>query len=268
MKPVSINDLLNGVKVVYDRFFSTWYDGIESPFTKENWRIPLGYREPRGMYQLNELNGVFLKVWKNQVSKLLNLIIYTTGIGNNESRQLRVKDIITPEEYGGIHFFNIEGSVAPKENEKSVKNEFRVGIVPIHPILYNLLDEYIQSEGKEADDLLFTNKDGEMLGERAYTAAYIELGAMLGYTHEDLKNKRITFYSGRHYFNTLGRTSKDKEGNALGKDVMEMFMRHGQKKDISENYYHPEMLPPAEKREKIKQLFEIFDADLFTPKDK
>ena len=207
----------------------------------------------RGCYQINELQGIFDKHWKDEMSYLLNLIIYSTGMRNSEIDRIQAKDIIR---VNNCRFINI-----PKS-----KTRFGVRFVPLHDFVYGKLDRYIKKYNKGPEDLLFCQENGKRLPRQHYTDANIALGM---FTRRD-KNKKpdaetvkekleaenITFYSGRHFWKTL------MNAHELG-DAEEYFMGHKVTADVAERYNHRDKQGQEKIAAKAREVYKILDKKLF-----
>jgi len=203
--------------------------------TSENQKI-------RGCYEINKIKGVFNKRWNNELSYLLCLTIYTTGMRNGEMDKIQIKDIIS---INNIPFIDI-----PKS-----KTTNGIRIVPLHDFVYKKLSAYIKKKSKKADDYLFTSEGKQPCSER-YNAANTELAGFTGYTPEKLKAENITFYSGRHFWKTL----MDSEN--LG-DIEEYFMGHRVSSDVAKRYNHKDKQGRKKLLEKTRKVFAILDKWIF-----
>jgi integrase len=201
---------------------------------KQHYRV-------RGCYELEKVKGVFDRPWEDELSYLLCLVIYTTGIRNSEIEKMRVKDMMTINRYT---FLNIRQS----------KTENGVRTVPLHPFVCRKLAAFCEAKGKGPDDYLFTGK-GNHLQSPVYRKANADMGKMLGCTGTDLETQGISFYSGRHYWKTL----MNAEG--LG-EVEEYFMGHKVSRNIAKRYNHLDKQGKKKLTEKAKEVYAILDKKL------
>ena len=197
----------------------------------------------RGCYELKQLQGVFNKRWKDELSYLLCLVIYSTGMRNIEIDRIQVQDII---EIGTQRFINI-----PKS-----KSANGARIVPLHDFVYTKLSRYIRKNGKTPDTLLFCQENGKPVSRKKYLNANNDLGRITGYSPEQLKKENITFYSGRHYWKTL------MNANDLG-EVEEYFMGHRISADVAKRYNHRDKQGKQGISKKAKEVFAILDRQVF-----
>jgi integrase len=197
-------------------------------------------KRTHGCYEIARLSGVFNRRWKNKLSYLLNMVIYTTDMRNSEIRRFSKRDIIT---VGGCHFIDLKES----------KTNNGVRWVPLHERVYRQVMAY--AGGLDNSTPVF----GAVSNERFQTA-YQDLGKILGFDAAYLKEKFITFYSGRHFWKTL----MNAEG--LGEDVEEVFMGHKVRADVSKLYNHRDAQGTRRLVKKAKQVFAILDRTLFCRK--
>jgi integrase len=150
-------------------------------------------------------------------------------------------------------FINIEGAAfisIPKS-----KTRYGVRVVPLHPFVHQRLLQYAAKNGKQDDDYLF--RKGSKVQSAVWRQAYRDMGAMLGYNEESLKQENITFYSGRHYWKTLMNAEN------LG-DVEEYFMGHRISADVAKRYNHRDRQGREKIAAKAREVFAILDRRLFT----
>ena len=198
-----------------------------------------------GCYDVNAIKGAFNKKWSDQLSYLLNLIIYTTNIRNNEIEKIQVKDFF---KLNNVWFLDI-----PKS--KSING---VRVVPIHDFVHRKIMAYAKKEGRaEPDDLIFKLPNCRKLGGDRYTKAYNDLAKYTGYTKERLKHENIRFYSGRHFWKTL----MNAEG--LGVEIEEVFMGHKTSGDVKKSYNHRDKQGKKKLLEKAKKVLAILDKCIF-----
>jgi integrase len=243
MKGQTVNNNLASIKPVFNHLFR--YGKIQvNPFAS---KLSLKRKsEDTGVYELPELKGIFLKNWNDDISYILDLIIYTCGLRNEETNSLKVSDITNS--FNGImfenHFLNVCESIDGK-----TKNAKRV--IPLHPFTYQKLFEYIQKNNKGENDFIFDVKTED------FSRASIVLGNILGYSEKELEEKNIRYYSGRHFFKTM------LNAGGLGEDIEELFMGHKTSLDVKKNYNHRDKIGQENLSKKINIMFEIMDKTLF-----
>jgi integrase len=249
-KPQTVNKFMGGLNAIFEHLVmhgtitGNVFDKVPMlKVSKKNYVL-------RGCHELNTLTGAFNKRWKDPVSYLLCLVIYTTGMRNSEIECVKVKDIIKIKD---CHFINIEES----------KTQNGVRMVPLHDFVYKKLMSFITKTGKQPEDRLFvfsaagTAKHNQ---STLYNKANIDLGTILKIHKQDvageLERQGITFYSGRHYWKTLMNAEE------LG-DVEEYFMGHKVSRDIAKRYNHRDKQGQEKILEKAREVFAILDKRMF-----
>ena len=209
--------------------------------------LPLGVEEDsckiRNCYDIRELRGIFNKRWDDEISFLLCLTIYSTGMRNSEIDRIKVRDII---QISGCRFINI-----PKS-----KSRFGIRIVPLHDFVYGRLFRYIRKNKKSPDDFIFCQTNGKTVPRQWYTNANIALGKFTKYDKTRLEKENITFYSGRHFWKTMVNAGE------LG-DIEEYFMGHKISNDVAKRYNHRDKQGQEKIVQKAKKVFRILDNTLF-----
>jgi integrase len=242
-KPQSVRRYFRCLKSIFSYLVMT--GAIPSHCFDDVIRIKGNKEEPRGCYDVARLNGVFSAPWEDSLSFLLCLLVYTTGMRNSEIERLRPKDIIT---IGPYTFLDIQTS--------KTRNGIRV--VPLHPFVYERVQEYILKAAKGPEDYIFSAKGGPNQST-LYRKACLGMGARLGMKPEELDALRISFYSGRHFWKTMMSA-----GN-LGGDAEEVFMGHKVSSDVSKRYNHRDKQGEALIVKTAGRIFSILDRVLFTP---
>jgi integrase len=166
----------------------------------------------RSIYAIDTLKGIFSKQWKNGLSKLLCEVIYLTGMRNSEIQRMRFNDI---EKMNDVYFLNVRGT----------KSKNAVRAVAIHPTLYKELETYAKENGIDNDTPIFRNVYNDVFRQASF-----DMGSLLGYTENDLVEKGICFYSGRHTFKTILALGNAEKVADVSIDFQEMFMGHNFKK--------------------------------------
>jgi integrase len=245
LKGQTINNNMAGVKAVFKTLLK--YEKIQnSPFMADLTLQRIS--KDTGMYELPIMRGVFLKSWGDNLSYLLNLLVYTCGLRNEETNNLKVNDI--KNSFNGITYNNYFLNVCASINGKT-KNAKRV--VPLHPFVYQKLIEYIKENGRGENDYIF---EADLNNE--FGTANIVLGKLLGYTEQGLEERNIRYYSGRHFWKTMLNC----EG--LGRDVEELFMGHRVSADVKKTYNHKDKIGRENLTKKIELMFDIISKTLFT----
>jgi hypothetical protein len=215
----------------------------ENPFAKiTKLKSKAGSCAVRDCYAVDDVTGVFGKSWPDKLSRLLCMIIHTANLRNSDIEKLQVKDIIKIDRY---YFFNVRSS----------KTENGVRVVPIHPVLYESLQKFISDNTKQPEDYIFS-ASGKPNQSALYRRANADTGAVMGFTEAELKERFITFYSGRHYWKTL-MNSED-----LG-EIEEYFMGHKVSNEVRKRYNHRDRQGKRILMKKTKELIDILDRRLF-----
>jgi integrase len=243
IKPQTVNHYVSFISQIFDFMLIRGYISANPCAGLAALKVGADEYQARGCYHLSDLRGVFNKRWHNELSCLLCLVIYTTGMRNSEMDRIQVRDII---QIGAHRFINI-----PKS-----KTRYGARVVPLHEQVYRRLARYIGKHNRGPDDLLFCNKNGGALPRSYYTAANAALGKVVGYDQARLEKEHITFYSGRHFWKTL------MNANELG-EVEEYFMGHRVSQDVAKRYNHRDKQGQEKIVGKAGEVFQILDRQLF-----
>ena len=240
LKPQSVND---GVTAIHKAFKYLLRKGIvrENPCQMLS-PVPekQADKKTHGCYETGKLKGVFDKRWKDKLSHLLNLMIYTTDMRNSEIRRFSARDII---EIGNCHFIDLKHS----------KTEHGVRLVPLHETVWRKVTDYAKARTIAEHEPIFAG-----VSSYRFTKAYCDLGKALGFSRDYLKEHNITYYSGRHFWKTLMNAC------GLGQDVEEIFMGHRVTGDVAKLYNHRDMNGKKLLVKKAREVFKILDRKLFT----
>jgi site-specific recombinase XerD len=244
MKPQSINRYLSSVNCVFNRLLITGTIK-ENPFDRVK-ALKMGAKSTkvRGCHDVDKMKGVFNTRWDDDLSYMLCLMIYSTGMRNSEIEKMKASDLIELE---GIRFIDIKES----------KSRNGIRIFPIHDFVFKKIKQYIKQTGKGDGDYIFSARGGPNQS-KDYKKANALLGEKLGLSAAFLDEQKISFYSGRHFWKTL----MNSEG--LGDDIEEFFMGHKVSGDVSKNYNHKDKQGMAKLLEKAKKVFAILDKKLFS----
>ena len=174
---------------------------------------------------------------QDTISKLLNLLIYTTDMRNSEIKRFSKNDIVS---IGGCRFIDLKDS----------KTENGVRLVPLHNRVYQKVMAH--AKDMENTEPIFGN-----MSDYRFMGAYLDLGYILKVNNDFLKEKNITYYSGRHFWKTL----MNAEG--LGEDIEEIFMGHKISRDVAKLYNHRDAQGKKRLVKKAREVFAILDKTLF-----
>lgn len=255
IKPQTLKHYISSIKRIFDNMILEGIVKVNPCKSLTSIKITEENSEERGCYETKLIKGVFNKSWENELSYLLCLLIYTTGMRNSEIEQMKVNDIIFINEY---KFIEIKNS-----KTKSGKRT-----IPLHGFVYKKLMRYINKNKRKKDDFIFFETGKPLGGNRVYKEANLALAKFTGYTEKQLEEEYITFYSGRHFWKTL------MNGEKLGIDAEEYFMGHkysvekffnGRKftNDIQDRYNHTHKHGQKNLLEKAEKVISILDKCVF-----
>jgi integrase len=202
----------------------------------------------RDIFDIPALQGIFKKRWSNDFSKLLCMVIYFTGMRNSEIQRICFNDI---QKINDVFFLNVRGT----------KSKNAVRKVPIHPVLYSVLEKHTKENSIDNETPIFQN-----VYNNVFRRACFDMGSMLGYTETDLVEKHICYYSGRHTFKTILSLGNDESIGNVSVNFQEMFLGHSfnrkqlEKEGLKEyKYKHlkAERIGDSLLAEKGKEVFKI-----------
>jgi integrase len=237
LKPQTINRYMIGIRTICDHMVRDGYMAENILNHVDSLKTRPGDCKIVGCYEVGKPDAIFDRLWKDELSYLLNLLIYSTGLRNNEITNIRPQDVIT---MGTCRFIDVKES----------KTDNGIRLVPLHDFVYEKLAAWIKKNRIKEDGLVFPVKP------YAFTKAYLLLGKKLGFDKAALQAQNIVFYSGRHYWKTL------LNANDLG-DIEEYFMGHKVSKDVSERYNHRDKQGRKRLLAKAREMFRILDKTLF-----
>jgi len=241
MTPQSVNNNMKAIRKVFDKIVRqglieqnpcAFVKGL--PVNEKNRKI-------RGCYDLDKINDVFCRKWKDELSYLLCLLIYTTGMRNGEIKRIMLNDI---QLINGCRFSKIEIS-------KTVNG---VRMIPLHKSLYDKLRMWGIKNKLNPESPLFD------IHNTKFNHANKELARRLKVSDEELQKENIVFYSGRHYWKTL------MSAEGLGEDIEEIWMGHKVSGNVAKLYNHRDKQGKNRMVKKAKQMFSILDRCIFKTK--
>jgi integrase len=237
LKPQTINRYMIGIRTIFDHMVRDGYMAENILDRVDSLKTRPGDCKTVGCYEVGKPDSIFNKPWKNELACLLNLLIYSTGIRNNEITNMRLQDIV---KIGSCRFIDVKKS----------KTENGIRLAPLHEFVYERLTVWAEKNAVTDGGPLFPVKP------YAFTKAYLLLGKKLGFDKAGLKAQNIEFYSGRHYWKTL------MNAHGLG-DIEEYFMGHKVSKDVAERYNHRDKQGRGRLLSKAREVFKILDKTLF-----
>jgi integrase len=196
----------------------------------------------RGCYEVEKIKGVFNRQWKDDLSYLLCLLIYTTGMRNSEIVQITKDDIMR---VGGCNFIDVKKSKTPSG----------IRLVPLHDYAYRKLVNFCAE--KDPKEPVFGR-----LSPGTFVRANKQLAAKLKVNEEDLEKENITYYSGRHFWKTMMNVG------GLGDDIEEIFMGHLVSSNVAKLYNHRDRQGKDRIAKKARQVLKILDRYVFGCKSK
>ena len=245
IKRQTVNHNVSYVSRIFDYLLTRGHIKNNPCKTLPPLRVGKEDQKVTGCYNVDKINGVFNKRWEDQLSYMLDLLIYTTRMRDCEIERIQIKDLI---KISNVNFIDIPDS----------KTEYGERQVPLHNFVYKKLTAYAwKNNKKKPEDYIFKNPKVKTLGSRVFKKAYMEMAKHMDYTEEQVKKENIKFYSGRHFWKTLTRDE------SLGVDIEEIWMGHSVKNDVSKRYLHIDKQSLKNKLEKTRKLFNILDRKVF-----
>jgi integrase len=237
MKPQTANNIYKAVRRIFKYLLRK---GLikENPCDHVRY-IPVRHEDQkvRGCHEVVKLNGVFDRRWKDELSYLLCLIIYTTGMRNSEIMKATMSDIV---KIGGSYFIDVKESKTPSG----------IRLVPLHSFVYKKISDHCSK--KDTKEPIFG-----ILSPSVFIKANKQLALKLKTNEEDLKKENITYYSGRHFWKTM------MNAGGLGEDIEEIFMGHHVSGDVAKLYNHRDKQGKDRMVKKAKQVYKILDQYIF-----
>ena len=241
LKPQTVNDYLSGVKKVF-AYLCGKGKLANNPFNNVwNLTVSDGDKKAVGCHEVEKLKSVFSAEWSDKLSYILCLLVYSTGLRDNEIEKLKVEDII-----------NIDGCAFLDIRESKTRNGVR--LAPLHNFVKSRLVNYIKENKR--DNYIFT-RNGNHLQSTVYREANTALARKLRVPEAEIERQNIQFHSGRHFWKTLMNSEN------LGEDIEEVFMGHKVSSDVAKRYNHKDKQGKARKLEKARRVFAILDRTLF-----
>jgi len=240
IRPQTVNNNMKAIKKVLDIFTRQGFlEQNPCEFVK-GLKVKDENRVPRGCYELDKIKDVFCKKWKDELSYLLCLLIYTTGMRNSEIKRIKTSEI---QLINGYHFIKIEKS----------KTANGIRLIPLHKKVYEKIRLWGIKNNMGENPLFEVNN-------KKFTRANNELARRLKVRDEELLRENITFYSGRHYWKTL------MSAEGLGEDIEEVWMGHKVSGIVSRLYNHRDKWGKNRMIKKTRQVFSILDRCIFKTK--
>jgi integrase len=244
VKPQTLNHYISYISKIFDHLLQEGM--IKTNPCKSLITIKIRKSDVKitGCYEVDKIKGVFNRKWRDELSYLLSLIIYSTNLRNSEIERVQVKDFFMIDQY---HFLDI-----PESKSENGERE-----VPIHDFVYRKIMLYVKKNNFGNNDFIFKLPNCKKLGSKRYKAAYTELAGYMGYDADKIEKENIRFYSGRHFWKTLMNREN------LG-DIEEYFMGHKVSGDVEKLYKHLDKQGKRKRLEKTRKVFQILDKYVFT----
>jgi len=194
----------------------------------------------RGCHELDKLQCVFSRLWKDELSYVLCLLIYTTGMRNSEIMRITTNDIVR---IGNRTFFDIKKSKTPSG----------IRLVPVHNFTLKRFLDYCRKNS-------FKGTPFGKCRPETFAKANEELARKLKLSEDYLEKENITFYSGRHFWKTM------MNAGGLGEDIEEFFMGHLVSSSVAKLYNHRDKQGKDRMVKKAGQVYKILDQYIFGSK--
>lgn len=227
LKNKTINNCISALKNIFE-YLQNRERIKHNPFTGLQWMAENYDARTRGVFPLNKVKNLFLMDWENKLFYILNLLAASCGLRNEEIDFLRVSSIIQGRNCSLLDITNAHSDGSGTKTPAGVRK------IPLHPYVDQKLREYISERGLGEDDYLFLQDGGKRLYYKVYGQAVRQAGTMMGFTDTNLQDDFISFYSWRHFYNSL---LIDSHINSLR---VKMVMGHKMpvSSDMTANYYH------------------------------
>jgi integrase len=115
------------------------------------------------------------------------------------------------EKINDLYFLYVRGTKSKNAKRK----------VAIHNALYKALKNYVKEKGIEDGKPIFKG-----LYNDVFRQASFQMGSILGYNEDQLLEKGICFYSGRHFFKSILAIGNLEKIGDIPLDFQELFMGH------------------------------------------
>jgi len=240
MRPQTVNNNMKAVRKIFDKLARQNIIEINPCDFVKSLPVRAENKKPRGCYELEKIKGVFGRKWKDELSFLLCLLVYTTGMRNSEIKRIKINDL---QIIDGCRFIRIEKS----------KTANGIRMIPLHIFLYEKIKAW-GIKNKSGNNPLFNVHNDK------YNSANNELARRLKVSDEELERENITFYSGRHFWKTL------MSAEGLGEDIEEIWMGHKVSGNVAKLYNHRDKQGRGRMIKKAKQVFSILDRFIFKTK--
>jgi len=241
MQPQSVNNNMKAVRKVFEKIARQGVIDQNPCYFVRGLPVNEKNRKIRGCYELDKIQDVFCRKWKDELLYLLCLMIYTTGMRNGEIKRIRLNDI---QSINGCWFVKIEIS----------KTANGIRMIPLHKSVYDKLKMWGIKNKIDSENPLFD------IHETKFNYANKELARRLKVSDEELARENIVFYSGRHYWKTL------MSAEGLGEDIEEIWMGHKVSGNVCKLYNHRDKQGKTRMVKKAKQMFSILDRFIFKTK--
>jgi integrase len=154
-----------------------------------------GKPKGRGILEREEVQKVFQEEWRDERSKLINLIASQTGMRMGEVRALQVRDIVMNRIYVRHAWSRADGGLkCPKNGEERV--------IPLMSQLKDSIDRYLEKKPFRSDPDAFvfpSEVPGVPYDEKQVVEDFYRVLSSIGITKEERKARNIVFHSWRHY---------------------------------------------------------------------
>lgn len=154
-----------------------------------------GKTKGRGILEREEVQKVFQAEWRDERSKLINLIASQTGMRMGEIRALQTRDIALNRIFVRHAWSRADGGLkCPKNGEERV--------IPLVSLLQDSIEKYLENKSfrSDPDAFIFPSEvPGVPYDEKQVVEDFYRVLSSIGISKEERKARNIVFHSWRHY---------------------------------------------------------------------
>ncbi|GHS89852.1 hypothetical protein AGMMS49957_13980 [Synergistales bacterium] len=208
----------------------------------------------KGKKKDGKMQFLVYKIRNTKRYRLFCLLGNLCGLRNSEILLLRKENVMS---IGKTYFLNIENS---RIDGTGTKTQAGKRLIPLHPIIYSKLIEYIKEHNIK--DYIFW-AGSKTINYTDFVRAKIMFSLLCGYDEKSIKEHNIVFYSFRHFYKTIIT-------NALHEiELVEYYMGHTNRSDMKKNYLHLGSVGNKYIEENGQKIIDVIDNyynDLFSTK--
>lgn len=202
VKAKTVNSALSALRQVF-RYLEDEEEINKNPFYGLKPLAELDEKEERGAFPLDKVRLAFKLDWSDKHYYLLSILAGSTGLRNSEINALRVSSIIANDNSYHVDVRNAFDSSSKTKTKAGVRK------VPLHPFVYSKLLEWIEVKNLHGNDYLFWERkkgpESELkpISYSEFGLSVVEAGRKMGLNESFMNDNNITFYSWRHFYNSL-----------------------------------------------------------------